>query len=295
MDTTDYLWYSVNMTVPRDTSLVSLSFQTGAAGGATVFAYVNGELSGSTLGADGSPVVVKKDTEVPIVSVDHGVALTLPASCTVAALCQLDLLSVNMGIQNYGPNLEAVTTGITSPIRLKVRGNVRSVLSPLTHTVGLKGELDKLSQTIDTTKNLAIEVSANLPLQWYTLTFPTPEGESATSPLALELTPAEGAMGKGAVWVNGRMLGRYWGAIAHNMEQSESCDNTCLTDQMTWVGNYAPTRCVSGCGSPSQSIYKLPYDWLKADGGSNTMVLFEEVAGQPSGIKLGKVVMQDLE
>jgi len=299
-DTTDYLWYSVNMTVHRGATEGILSFKTGAAGGATVFAYVNGVLSGSTLGPNGEPVLVKKGSEVPILDLTHRVKVTIPESCRAAGECQLDLLSMNMGVQNYGPFLEAIQTGIVSDIKWKV-GVFSGVLSPVTHTVGLVGELNNLSSASTANgKRKAALGQVNEPLQWYTLTFPTPADDSADSsvplPLALDLvgTSVDGhAMTKGAVWVNGYMLGRYWDAAAVNQDVVQVCDETCLTHQMEWVGEYDPLRCVTGCGVPSQSIYKLPYEWLKTDGTANTLVLFEEVAGDPSNIRLRKVVMED--
>ena len=83
--------------------------------------------------------------------------------------------------------------------------------------------------------------------------------------------------------------------LEHSSAWRRFCSTECLTDQMSWVGDYAPTRCVSGCGEPSQSFYKLPYSWLKAEGDEeNTLVLFEEMGGDPAGVKLGKVAMKTL-
>jgi hypothetical protein len=101
------------------------------------------------------------------------------------------------------------------------------------------------------------------------------------------------AMTKGAVWVNGHMLGRYWDAVAENQDRTQACDETCLVNQMDWAGKYEPVRCVTGCGVPSQSLYKVPYEWLKADGSANELVLFEEVGGDPSNVRMAKVVMEN--
>lgn len=298
-DTTDYLWYSVNMSVPNGVSSGEISFESGAAGGATVFAFVNGVLSGSSLGADGAPVVVKKNTDLyPVRSVAHQFSVKIPSSCDTTT-CQLDLLSVNMGIQNYGPFLESVSTGIISNIEWSTGGE-QQTLSPVTHTVGLMGEVKNIAKgstiasNIDTNSVVSQlkeqKVETKVPLQWYSLTFPSPEGD-ATTPLALQLISDEGAMYKGAVWVNGRMLGRYWGAEARNTDTRQACDTSCVKKQADYVGSYSPERCVSGCGAPSQSFYKLPYDWLNANG-ENSLVVFEEVGGVPSNIKLGRVVME---
>lgn len=299
-DTTDYLWYSVNMTVYRSATEGTLSFKTGAAGGATVFAYVNGVLSGSTLGPGGAPVVVKDGSDVPMLDLSHHVTVTIPATCTPGHVCQLDLLSMNMGVQNYGPFLESVQTGIISDITWK-DGAIAHVLTPVTHTVGLVGEMKKIPDaSISVSNNNKTNLLAeNEPLQWYTLTFPTPVNDSTDSlpfPLALDLIGVSAgahAMTKGAVWVNGNMLGRYWDASARNQDSTQACDENCLLDQMEWNGRYEPVRCVTGCGAPSQSLYKIPYEWLKKDGSANVLVLFEEVGGDPRNVRLTKVVMSN--
>lgn len=290
-DTTDYLWYSVNMTVRAGATEGTLTFKTGAAGGATVFAYVNGVLSGSTLGPNGEPVLVKKGSDVPILDITHSVSVSIPASCRAGDQCQLDLLSMNMGVQNYGPFLEGVQTGIISELRWR-DGARASVLSPVTHTVGLMGEQDGLAPT-----PAALD-SVNEPLRWYTLAFSTPAADESSMPMPLALDLAgtvagSHAMTKGAVWVNGHMLGRYWDAAAENQDRTQACDETCLVNQMDWVGKYEPVRCVTGCGVPSQSLYKVPYEWLKADGSANELVLFEEVGGDPSNVRMAKVVMEN--
>ena len=104
-DITDYLWYSAM--VPKDEISYyggSISFTTGAAGGGVVYAYINGEYIGTSTGGDGSPPVVGKATLIMV----RG----LPASCYTSDVCQLDLLSMNMGVQNYGPFLEKASTGM---------------------------------------------------------------------------------------------------------------------------------------------------------------------------------------
>ena len=104
-DKTDYLWYTVN--IPRkaiDSYGGSITFNVGSAGGGVVYAYINGELVGSSLSSDGQPPVAAKLVSIAVPSI--------PSSCLKhGSVCQLDLLSVNMGIQNYGPFLEKITTG----------------------------------------------------------------------------------------------------------------------------------------------------------------------------------------
>ncbi len=80
-------------------------------------------------------------------------------------------------------------------------------------------------------------------------------------------------MGKGAVWVNGHMLGRYWNVTA-KPAACEECDGD------SYVGSYNGDRCRTGCGEPSQTYYKLPTDWLLwSAGAENSLVLLDELKG----------------
>ena len=64
--------------------------------------------------------------------------------------------------------------------------------------------------------------------------FDAPEG---VEPLALDMN----SMGKGQIWINGQLIGRYWTNYAKG-----NC-NSCK-----YAGTYRPKNCQSGCGSPTQ-------------------------------------------
>lgn len=80
--------------------------------------------------------------------------------------------------------------------------------------------------------------------------FDAPDG---SDPVALNL----GSMGKGAAWINGESIGRYW------------------------ISFLQPN------GSPSQIWYHIPRSFLKPTG--NLLVLFEEEAGDPLGVSVDTV------
>ena len=173
--------------------------------------------------------------------------------------------------------------GIVSNINYVFKNAQSVILTPVTHTIGLIGEVAASSLI----KNKQVQ---HTPLEWINLSFETPSGDSNT-PLALELIGTNDApiLGKGAIWVNGIMLGRYWNITANS---ALSCDEACLTNQMTYVGSYNADRCTTGCNQPSQKYYKLPYDWLHTDGTVNSVRIMEELGGNPENIRLNVVKMK---
>jgi hypothetical protein len=99
---------------------------------------------------------------------------------------------------------------------------------------------------------------------WHRFEFPTPGAES---PLVLDL----GTMGKGMAWLNGQCLTRYWLVTIQ-----ESTLAHLEHDQLQ-------TRSVE---EPSQGYYHVPHDWLS---GNNELILFEELDGDPKGVRLCRV------
>ena len=107
-------------------------------------------------------------------------------------------------------------------------------------------------------------VEPDAPLRWHRATFDRPAGDE---PLVLDMQ----AMTKGLAWINGRCIGRHW-LVA----------GTRGTDD--WHGKIVvPDR----VGEPSQRFYHVPRAWL---GDRNTLVVFEEVAGDPRRIRLLRIV-----
>ena len=84
-------------------------------------------------------------------------------------------------------------------------------------------------------------------------------------------------MGKGAAWINGNALGRYWSIVSNGT--CGACD---------YRGAYEPSNCRTGCGEPSQSLYHVPVAWLEET--ENTVILLEETAqGDAEAVKLVQV------
>ncbi len=279
LDKTDYLWYSstVSQEYSVDTN-VTLSFSSGTAGGGLFYIYANGKRVGSVLGNAGGPPVNKgnlydehgiefKDEAIPVRT-----TITLPAGSNI----NLDILSVSMGLKNYGPYLEKIKVGILTDVyidQIPLKGFVQSV--------GLTGEyLDIPNKGISTPSSTGCKS-----LCWYSSTFSTPPSVLVTSKLALDVGAS---MGKGSVWINGHMLGRYWDVIAEATASQRDCTG-CGND---YIGSFNGDKCRTGCGLPSQQYYKLPADWLNyGEDAVNSIVLFDELGGIPQNIKLMEVTM----
>ncbi|KAF3517236.1 hypothetical protein DY000_02061242 [Brassica cretica] len=80
-------------------------------------------------------------------------------------------------------------------------------------------------------------------------------------------------LGKGTAWVNGNNIGRYCPAF---ISSENGCDAKC-----NYRGAYHAEKCLTNCGEPTQRWYHVPRSFLNAEG-DNTLVLFEEMGGNPS-------------
>jgi hypothetical protein len=204
-DTTDYLWYSTQVPLPpppspplrvifrtflpfrqieSNSTTGSLSYLTGGAGGEVVYLFVNGKYEASTI-----------EDRTPTNSLGKA-PVSLHFSVPVGA-SQLDLLSVSMGLNNYGSHMEENQVGIISTV--KFNGNP---LTDFTHAVGLTGEsLPASDGVVHPCENLC----------WYHLNFPTPlsydPSPSGLSTIALDLGLSD--LFKGILYVNGHMIGRF--------------------------------------------------------------------------------------
>jgi len=146
----------------------------------------------------------------------------------------------------------------------KVRWNGRPIKGPWRMRPGLVGERLNLmgdGGALARWKPVA-RGRRTRPLAWYRAAFDRPGG---TGPLVLDL----GGMTKGLAWVNGRCLGRYWLAPAAG-------------DRQEWLARW--TR-KTPADQPTQRYYHVPREWL---GDRNTLVLFDELGGDPSGVALAR-------
>ncbi|KAJ0089920.1 hypothetical protein Patl1_13631 [Pistacia atlantica] len=189
---------------------------------------------------------------------------------------QISLLSVTVGLQNYGPMFDMVQTGITGPVELIGRKGDESVIKDLSshkwsYKVGLSGlEEQKFYSTVNTNNEtsgwFADNVPTNSRMTWYKTTFKAPLGNDA---VVLDLQ----GMGKGFAWVNGHNIGRHWPSYLAE-------EDGCSSDACDYRGQYDNNKCVTNCGQPSQRWYHVPRSFLQDD--VNTLVLFEEFGGNPS-------------
>ncbi|XXG56250.1 hypothetical protein AAC387_Pa03g3719 [Persea americana] len=114
-------------------------------------------------------------------------------------------------------------------------------------------------------------------MTWYKQTFKAALGEE---PVVVDLQ----GLGKGQAWVNGQSLGRCWAAfMPPNDFGGGGCD---------YRGAYKSDRCLDGCDQPTQRWYHVPRSFLKDD--QNTLVLFEEMGGNPLQVNFQTVTVGTL-
>ncbi|XP_050899736.1 beta-galactosidase 8 isoform X2 [Lathyrus oleraceus] len=250
-DRSDYLWYSLSI-VDEDNAGAQPVLHIKSLGHA-LHAFINGKLAGSGTGKSGR---AKVKVDIPI---------TL-----VAGKNTIDLLSLTVGLQNYGAFYDRVGAGITGPVILKGLKNGSTVdlsSQQWTYQVGLQGEDLGLSSGSVGQWNSQSTLPTNQPLTWYKTKFVAPSG---SNPVAIDFT----GMGKGEAWVNGQSIGRYWPTY---IASKSGCTNSC-----NYRGSYSSSKCLKNCGKPSQTLYHVPRSWLRSD--SNILVLFEENGGDPTKI-----------
>ncbi|CAK9879498.1 unnamed protein product [Sphagnum jensenii] len=253
-DSTDYLWYTTSVTISEDdiqalsntgstTSLILTSMRD------AVHVFINGKLAGSAMGWN--------------VQVDQKISLQAGSN-------SIALLSMTVGLQNYGAYLETWGAGIQGSVL--IRGLPSGDLDLTSHTwvyqVGLEGEHLKIFSSGFTDSVMWTASPITSPLVWHKTTFDAPAGEE---PVALDL----GSMGKGQAWVNGEHIGRFWPSMRAPQWGCSQCD---------YRGAYNPDKCLTNCGEPSQRWHHIPRAWLQPKG--NLLVVFEEVGGDPLPISV---------
>lgn len=261
-DSTDYLWYICRLEVSandiailnesRKQAVLSIDAMRDA-----VSIFVNAKFS----------AFATASTSETWVRVEQVVTLE-------AGWNEIALLSSTVGLQNYGAFLERDGAGLQGEVVITglASHNLSLTNTEWTYEVGLKGEHLKIYSEEGQKKVLWSSSAPPLtksPMTWYKTVFDAPFGDG---PVALDL----GSMGKGEIWLNGRSLGRYWPAFHANMKGcSDRCD---------YRGTYSSTKCLTGCGQPTQRWYHVPRSWLKLK--DNLLVLLEEIGGDVSQVSL---------
>ncbi|KAK7257722.1 hypothetical protein RIF29_31900 [Crotalaria pallida] len=250
-DKSDYLWYSLSVDLKDDVGAQTVLHIESL--GHALHAFINGKLAGSGTGNNDNATVI---VDIPITLVDGNNTI--------------DLLSITVGLQNYGAFFDTWGAGITGPVILKglKNGSTLDLSSQQwTYQVGLKGEDLDLPSGTSGQWNSQSTLPKKQPLTWYKTNFVAP---SSNNPVAIDFT----GMGKGEAWVNGQSIGRYWPTY---VSSNDGCTNSC-----DYRGPYNQYKCLKNCGKPSQTLYHVPRSWLQPD--DNTLVLFEESGGDPTQI-----------
>ncbi|XP_038695557.1 beta-galactosidase-like isoform X2 [Tripterygium wilfordii] len=256
-DKTDYLWYMTDVTIGANEGFLKtgqLPVLTVNSTGHALNVFVNGELAGNVHGTMEDP----RTTFSGKVNLKAGVN-------------KIALLSVSVGLPNIGVHFEKRNVGILGPVTLQGLNSGTWDMSKWkwTYKIGLEGEALNLftgkGSTVTWVEGALL--AKKKPLTWYKTTFDAPLGHD---PLALDMS----SMGKGQIWINGQSIGRHWAAnIASG--KCRQCD---------YAGSFIQTKCLSGCGEPSQKWYHVPRSWVVPKG--NSLVVFEELGGDPTWIKL---------
>jgi len=248
-DQTDYCWYEIDVNIPAAKTAQGTLTLTRLADYAHVF--VDGKLANS------GPFPLVEDRgafDSDAYRVEFTMHLT-PGNHRISILsCALGLIKGDWMIANQ--NMANERKGLWGD----VLWNGKPLRGTWSLQPGLWGEKVSLPQATDLAKWKPLRNKVS-PLTWLRTTFPRPKTNNV--PLALNLT----GMGKGMAWLNGRCLGRYW-LINADAKTPEI--------YLTWITE-------GGHGEPTQSRYLMPQSWFQEH---NTLLLFEETGGVPSGIQI---------
>jgi hypothetical protein len=260
-DQTDYLFYIANVTLSADALSV---------GEATVTVT---ELSDYALiglqqtSASGELLLSLSSMSWAVTTVPKAIKLSnlSPASGWHEGAAQLIVMSQALGLKNIGMNLELIEEGFASHASIHFNSDDISNRGWL-QLPGLQGEwihaFSLSSQSSQWRSRLQCADYASQPLLWLRLQIHLPLNADPTGAFAVDL----GSMSKGAVWVNGHHIGRYW--------LTKAVDSTNNCAPCTYAQSYDTSTCRTGCGEPSQRYYHVPRAWLVD--GLNEITLLEE-------------------
>ncbi|PQQ04921.1 beta-galactosidase 8 [Prunus yedoensis var. nudiflora] len=165
-DKSDYLWYSLSIDVTNSETFLQDGSQTVLhveSLGHALHAFINGKLAGSGIGNGNN---AKVSVEIPVTF--------------ASGKNTIDLLSLTVGLQNYGAFFDKTGAGITGPIQLKGLKNGTTIdlsSQQWTYQIGLKGE-DSLPSGSSSQWVSQPTLPKKQPLTWYkgqklNLTLPT--------------------------------------------------------------------------------------------------------------------------
>nr|GMC83460.1 beta-galactosidase 15-like [Ipomoea batatas] len=260
-DTTDYLWYMTSFKIDEKNPILGqeLTLEVNTKSH-VLHAFFNNKHIGSQWAQDGKFQFL----------FDRNVKIREDINT-------ISLLSETVGLPNYGQYLEKVGQGVLGPVKIVEPNGEGLDLSNNTWTymVGIHGISKGLFELDDRNKLTwhKSDFQTDRMFIWYKTFFKTPAGEDA---VVLDLK----GMGKGVAWVNGHNIGRYWPSFLAKADGCPKCD---------YRGNYGGSKCVTGCGKPSQRWYHVPRSFLRK--GNNQLVLFEEMGGNPQEVRVQTVTV----
>lgn len=265
-DISDYLWYTISINLeealsPNEQREVLIHIESL---GHAALLFINKQLAGFGYG----------NHDDASFSINEKITLNQGNN-------SLEILSMVLGLQNYGPWFDIAGAGIFLVTVVDLPRAVGDLSSKeWTYQVGTEGEylaLDKMDHANSSIWTSGNGLPTNQSLIWYKTTFIAPEGKG---PLALNLS----SMGKGQAWVNGQSIGRYWPAYLSPLTGcTENCD---------YRGPYDSNKCLKNCGKPAQTLYHVPRSWVRP--GKNLLVLHEELGGNPLKITVSTRMGQEL-
>ncbi|XP_068649602.1 beta-galactosidase 15-like [Aristolochia californica] len=263
MDASDYLWYTTSVDIAEGSPLLSQDTKVHVnTTGHGLHAFVNGRFVGTQYRLRDSFEFV---FEAPV---QHHLK---------KGKNYISILSATVGLPNYGPRFEKAVAGIVGGPVMLINGNNTIDLSSnkWSYKIGLDGEDKELySDTAPIDKSWHSEdLPTNRLMVWYKAAFKAPLG---TETVVVDL----GSMGKGAAWINGHSIGRYWANFSVQTDGCPACD---------YKGNYAAWKCTTGCGASSQQWYHVPRSFFKTD--NNVITLFEEFGGNPAEVSFRTVTV----
>eukprot|EP00258_Populus_trichocarpa_P013592 XP_002324727.3 beta-galactosidase 7 [Populus trichocarpa] len=277
VDTTDYLWYmtSVNLNETTLKKWTNVTLRVGTRGH-TLHAYVNKKEIGTQFSK-------QANAQQSVKGDDYSFLFEKPVTLT-SGTNTISLLSATVGLANYGQYYDKKPVGIAEgPVQLVANGKPFMDLTSYqwSYKIGLSGEAKRYNDP-NSPHASKFTASDNLPtgraMTWYKTTFASPSG---TEPVVVDLL----GMGKGHAWVNGKSLGRFWPT---QIADAKGCPDTC-----DYRGSYNGDKCVTNCGNPSQRWYHIPRSYLNKDG-QNTLILFEEVGGNPTNVSFQIVAVETI-
>ncbi|EOA38915.1 hypothetical protein CARUB_v10011312mg, partial [Capsella rubella] len=254
-DQSDYLWYMTTVNLKEQDPVWSKNMSIRVNSTAHVLhAFVNGQHIGNYRVEDGKfHYVFEQDAKFN------------PGANVIT------FLSITVGLPNYGAFFENIPAGITGPVFIIGRNGDETIVKDLSahkwsYKTGLSGFENQLFSAESPSTWSGESVPINRTMTWYKTTFKAPLG---SEPVVVDLL----GLGKGTAWINGNNIGRYWPSFLSGID---GCPAEC-----NYKGAYYAEKCQTNCGEPTQRWYHIPRSFLNSDG-DNTLVLFEEIGGNPS-------------